>query len=79
MSKVLVIMGSKSDFDVAAKAFTVLKKFGVKKTQLFITKFVVEGGKLKTIEFKMVLDDGTEYDVDCVACMTVPEIDDLID
>ena len=29
MSKVLVIMGSKSDFDVAAKAFTVLKKFGV--------------------------------------------------
>lgn len=29
MSKVLVIMGSKSDFDVAAKGIAVLKKFGV--------------------------------------------------
>ncbi len=29
MSKVLVIMGSKSDFDVAVKGITVLKKFGV--------------------------------------------------
>ena len=29
MSKVLIIMGSKSDLDVAAKATSVLKKFGV--------------------------------------------------
>jgi len=29
MSKVLIIMGSKSDFDVAAKGIAVLKKFGV--------------------------------------------------
>ena len=29
MSKVLIIMGSKSDFEVAAKGISVLKKFGV--------------------------------------------------
>lgn len=29
MAKVLVIMGSKSDLDVASKAFPVLKKFGI--------------------------------------------------
>jgi len=57
----------------------VLKKFNVKKTQLYITKFSVKGGKLSSIEFKMLMDDGSTLDVDCVACMTVPEIDDLID
>ena len=29
MAKVLIVMGSKSDFDVAAKGISVLKKFGV--------------------------------------------------
>ncbi len=57
----------------------ILQKYKVKKTDLYIKQFVIEGGKLKTIAFKMILDDGAEFDVSCVGCMDIPEIADLLD
>lgn len=57
----------------------ILQKYKVKKTVLYIKQFVIEGGKLKTIAFKMINDDGKEIDVDCVGCMDIPEIADLLD
>ena len=55
----------------------ILKKYKVKKTDLYIKSFSIEGGRLKTISFKMILDDGGEFDVSCVSCVDIPEIDDL--
>ena len=55
----------------------ILQKYKVKKTDLYIKAFKIEGGVLKTISFKMILDDGKEFDVSCVGCMDIPEIADL--
>lgn len=57
----------------------ILQKYKVKKTDLYIKAFKIEGGVLKTISFKMILDDGKEFDVSCVGCMDIPEIADLLD
>lgn len=54
----------------------ILQKYKVKKTDLYIKSFKIEGGVLKTISFKMILDDGKEFDVSCVGCMDIPEIVD---
>lgn len=55
----------------------ILQKYKVKKTDLYIKAFKIEGGGLKTISFKMILDDGKEFDVTCVGCMDIPEIVDI--
>lgn len=55
----------------------ILNKYKVKKTDLYIKEFTIEGGVLKTISFKMILDDGKEFDVTCVGCMDIPEIVDV--
>jgi hypothetical protein len=69
----------------------VLKKFGVKTTDLYIKRFkckTVKGddGKdvksLESIEFKMIVRDeetgkAEEFDVFCVSCQDVPEIEDM--
>ena len=69
----------------------VLKKFGVKTTDLYISRFkckTVKGddGKdvksLESIEFKMIVRDeetgkADEFDVFCVSCQDVPEIEDM--
>ena len=55
----------------------ILQKYKVKKTDLYIKAFKIEGGVLKTISFKMILDDGKEFDVTCVGCMDIPEITDI--
>lgn len=55
----------------------ILQKYKVKKTDLYIKEFTIEGGVLKTISFKMILDDGAEFDVTCVGCMDIPEIVEL--
>lgn len=57
----------------------ILKKFKVGETLCYIKTFECEGGKLKSIEFRMIQDDGTEIVVDCVGCCTMPELDELGD
>lgn len=57
----------------------VLKKFKVGETLCYIKTFKCEGGKLKSIEFRMIQDDGTEIVVDCVGCCTMPELEELGD
>jgi hypothetical protein len=54
----------------------ILKKYKVKLTLLYIKRFAIEGGRLKSIDFRMINEDGGEFEVDCVGCMDIPEIAD---
>ena len=54
----------------------VLNKFGVDETRCYIRTFTIEGGVLKTIEFRMVGYEG-EFVTDCVACCVYLELDNI--
>lgn len=56
----------------------VLSKFDKKETRCYIREFTIEGGVLKTIEFRMVGYEG-EFVTDCVACCVYLELDDIPD
>lgn len=53
-----------------------LRKFNVAETRCYIHHFTVENGKLKNIEFRMILDDG-EIVTNCVTCESYPELNGL--
>ena len=66
------------NLDQLVKRCAILKKYGVSETWCYIKKFKCEGGKLMSIEFRMIQYDGSEIIVDCVGCCTMPELDDVI-
>lgn len=53
-----------------------LRKFNVAETHCYIHHFTVENGKLKNIEFRMILDEG-EIVTNCVTCESYPELNGL--
>lgn len=53
-----------------------LRKYKVDETRCYIHHFTVENGKLKAIEFRMILDD-TEIITTCVSCESYLELDEL--
>jgi hypothetical protein len=53
-----------------------LRKFNVAETRCYIHHFTVENGKLKNIEFRMILDEG-EIVTNCVTCESYPELNGL--
>lgn len=57
----------------------ILKKFGIKKTVLYMGKYEIKDNKLVSLEFWFQEDDGELFKVTCVGCMTIPELLDVPD
>lgn len=66
------------NLDQLIKRCAILKKYGVSETLCYLRTFKCQGGKLVSIEFRMIQEDGTELVIDCVGCCTMPELDDII-
>jgi hypothetical protein len=57
----------------------ILKKFGVKKTVLYLGKYEIKDNKLVDLEFWFQEENGELYKVTCVSCMNIPELADIAD